>query len=236
MLKTRVIPILLWDGEQAVQTTQFKRPARPVGSMMQHIEVLERRNLDELIILDIEATIQGREPLYKDIQEFTSKIFCPLTVGGGIYKLKHIEKLLNAGADKVVIRSNSARKDFIRAAVLKFGAQAITIDIASMWLTPQACHSIAAYLNEIGVGEVMVTSIEKNGLMKGYELSNIKLFSESLVMPVIANGGCARPSDMRDALIAGAHAVAASSMFLFTEYTPDKCKKYLQEQGYPVRL
>ena len=225
-LKTRIIPVLQWDGIQAVKTTQFRRPPRPVGSMMQHVMNMQRRDIDELIILDINATRDNREPAYNKIEEYARELYCPLTVGGGVSKIEHIKNLLNSGADKVAIKTATR---IIPEAVEKFGAQCIVkvIDAGDN-----------KYEGDIpNAGEVLATSISYEGMKNGYNLKLIKALKLiGYKCPIIINGGCGTPEHMLEAIQAGAHAVAASSMFLFTAFTPKDCSRYLHEHGIQVRL
>lgn len=224
MLKHRIIPILLWDGKQCVQSVKFQRPHRPVGSMMQHIKIMERRNIDELIILDVNATIEKRKPLFDEIKEFTSQLYCPVTYGGGITELKDIELLLKAGADKVAIKH---RYNLINVATEKFGRQCIVKSVDSNGLWFEAV--------EQGAGEILLTSMDNNGTMKGYD-ENLLIFYRHLNIPIIINGGCGNPQHMIEAIQAGASAVAASTMFLFSSTTPRDCAEALHAAGIPVRL
>lgn len=224
MLKHRIIPILLWDGIQVVQSVQFKRPHRPVGSMMQYIKVMETRNIDELIILDVNATIEKRKPKFEEIKEFTKELFCPVTIGGGITELDDIGRLIReCGADKVAIRTNQF---LVYDAVHKFGAQAI---VSAIDIYPYHCFTKNV------AGELLITSVLNNGAMIGYQLNLID-WAKDYNVPIIINGGCGTPQHMIEAIKCGASAVAASSMFLFTDHTPRSCARALHAAGIPVRL
>src|SRR5688572_26855901 len=123
MLKHRIIPVILFDGSYCVQTTQFKKPARRIGPIGQYVNNIAKRNVDELIIIDINATREKRRPYFDKIKEFTSNQFCPVTYGGGIRSLEDIDVLIKyCGVDKVAIKTNFA---LIDSAAKKFGAQAI---------------------------------------------------------------------------------------------------------------
>ena len=228
MLKTRVIPILLMDGEGCVKTKQFRRPPRKIGSMMQHVLNMQERDVDELIIIDIDATYDRREPNYSKIEKYAKELFCPLTIGGGISSLEHIKNLLNAGADKVCIKSAAEDNQFVETACQKFGKQCIVqaIDVPAGWNITKG----------MAVGEILLTAIPFEGMMKGYYLPLIKQFSEISNIPIIANGGCGSPNDMLEAIRVGASAVAAGSMFLYTDYTPKDCSEYLNARGIPCRI
>jgi imidazole glycerol-phosphate synthase subunit HisF len=249
MLKTRVIPVVLWDGMNCVQTVQFGRPARVFGSLMDAVKVYERRNVDELILLDI-ATNPGWGPRFDAVMEYTKELFCPVTIGGGISELAHIERALRAGADKVAIRKGCLDQKFLSAATQKFGAQAIVaaVDVRhdgnvifdSTWNAPFKDSISAAQwaqtMELFDVGEILLTSIERNGAMTGYDDDLIREVADAVDIPVIANGGCGIPPHMLTAIKAGAHAVAASTMFLFTDTVPQDCKRYLDDHGIAVRL
>lgn len=228
MLKHRIIPIILWDGEQAVKTKQHRRPARPVGSMMQHVMTMQERDVDELIIIDIDATYDQREPNYEKISQYAKELYCPLTYGGGVSTLGHIKNLLNAGADKVAIKSAwHERASFIDDAAQKFGAQCVVM-----------VHDVKDYFPQFqcNCGEILLTSVVREGMMNGYDLPLIKTFAEMWDVPIVVNGGAATPQHMYEAIKAGASAVAASSMFLYTDITPKDCARYLSEKGVPCRI
>ena len=234
-LKTRILPVLLWDQRGLCKPVAFQRPGRFVGSLMSAALLYENRTCDELILLDIDATPQKRGPRFEEIKQFTSKLFCPVTVGGGVRSLDDIRGLLNAGADKVVIRSH-ARSPFLQEAVTKFGAQCITVGIDYRDIHgPMAVH-MAIALEQDGIGEIILTNTDRDGTRTHYDIETLCKVCETVSIPVIANGGCSDPGDMLMAIQAGAHAVAASSMFLFDDITPAGCKEYLAAHGVPVRI
>lgn len=238
MLKKRVIPVLLWDERGLCKPIGFERPGRLVGSLMSAAMVYEHRTCDELILLDIDATPKERPPRFEAIKQFTSKLFCPVSVGGGVRSLDDIRGLLNAGADKVVIRTH-ASPNFIREAAQKFGSQCIVVAIDYFEPTPTDLGKMtfrAIFLEKMGAGEFILTNRHRDGTRLGYDIDTIKLFCKSIKVPVIANGGCSGPGDMARAIGAGAHAVAASSIFLYADMTPARCKEYLARDGVPVRI
>lgn len=239
VLKTRVVPVMLWDDRGLVKPVGFERPGRFVGSLMAASMVYENRACDEIILLDIDATPKNRPPRFEAIKQFTSKIFCPLTVGGGVRTLDDISGLLNAGADKVAIRTR-ANPRFIRDASQKFGAQCIVV--AMDYGDPLLFEDIgmlmlrAKFLQTMGAGEIILTNKDRDGTRIGYDLATLKTISRAVTIPVIANGGCSGPQDMLAAIRAGAHAVAASSIFLYDNVTPDDCKAFLAKNDIPVRI
>jgi cyclase len=210
------------------------------------IRVYENREVDELILLDIAATPEGRGPDIETIKSVTSETFMPLTVGGGVRSLDDISDLLNAGADKVAIGTASLRFDFIRDAAKKFGSQCITVSIDARdgfvatncgQFTTNVCpYAWADMVETMGAGEILLTSIDRDGTLEGYDLDLIRSVAEAVDIPVIASGGARDYADFAAAFEAGAHAVAASALFQFTESTPKGAKHYLKEQGIPVRL
>lgn len=256
MLKTRVIPILTINGSmQVVKTVNFKRPARIVGNLMQYIKIFERRNLDELVIIDIDATLENRLIDCNKIKEYTKELYCPLTLGGGIKTLDDINKLLQSGADKVCINTAILNNLYLaKAASNKFGSQSIigainttNIDMIN-WICEGkelfdtcglggcAAYSYASKLSYYGCGEILLTSIDKEGTYNGYDLDCISEVSKSVSIPIISNGGCGSVAHASQALKAGAHAVAASSIFLFTEMTPKIMSEELNNLGHRTRV
>lgn len=234
-LKHRIIPILLTDGQgNCVKPIRFQRPYRKVGSLMQYIKMFEKRNVDELIVLDIEATKEGRLIDCDKIKEYTKELFCPLTLGGGINSLDDVNKLLQSGADKVAIKTNNL---IISDASRKFGSQAIVaiMDVTSLDL-PHHVAEYAMVIEQDGAGEILLTYIDYDGSMAGYHVTLINYVSHLVNIPIIASGGCSEPADMAKAIKAGASAVAAGSMFLFKDITPKDCAEYLHKEGIEVRL
>jgi len=200
---------------------------------MDAVRLYERRNVDELILLDIEA--KNRSPRIEQVKQFTSELFCPVTVGGGVKTLDDIRDLLKAGADKVAIRT-AARPEFLEAAARRFGSQAIVFSMdVSSHMEIRATQRIASDAELANAGEILLTSRTQNGTMEGYNLELVAWISHTVNIPIIAHGGCGKPEHMLEAIKAGAHAVAASTMFLFTETTPRDCTKYLAEHGIRTR-
>jgi imidazole glycerol-phosphate synthase subunit HisF len=237
VLKTRVIPVLLWDNRGLCKPVAFKRPGRFVGSLMSAALLYEQRTCDELILLDIHATEKRRAPRFEEVKQFTAKLFCPITFGGGISSIDGIRSALCAGADKVVIRSH-ATPDFIREASRRFGSQCISvaIDYLGKYYVDLTIVGMARQLENDGAGEIILTDMNRDGMRCGYDLAMLESVCNAVRIPVVANGGCSCPLDMVLALRAGAHAVAASSMFLYDNITPQDCKEYLDGCGIPVRI
>lgn len=247
MLKHRVIPVLLFDGSYCVQTVQFKQPARKLGPMEQYVNNMSDRNVDELMILDISAGRMMRGPLFEKIKSFTSAQFCPVSYGGGIGTIDDISRLISdCGIDKVVVRSS---RSLVYSAARKFGSQAIVYAIdaqpcaagydhyhVSKWDNIYKPKTIAQSMENEGAGEILLTGIHKQGLMRGYDISIINEISNGINVPLIANGGCGIPEDMVNAIRAGASAVAASSMFCLRGVTPQDCASVLLAAGLPARV
>lgn len=249
MLKTRIIPTLLWKDVGLVKGVGFDSWRR-VGSVLPAIKVYNTRQVDELIVVDIMAGKEGREPDFDTVSDFSAECFVPLTVGGGITSIEHIKKMLRAGADKVALNSFLYKNpEIITQAADKFGSQCIvaSIDAKKVGDTYEcysSCGVVATGRNVVewaqelearGAGEVLITSIENDGTMQGYDLDLIRNVSAAINIPVIASGGAGGYQHMHDALISGASAVAAASIFHFTEQTPMEAKSFLKSKGIPVR-
>ena len=251
MLKVRIIPTLLWKDLGLVKGIGFDSWRR-VGTILPAVKVYNMREVDELIVLDITATREAREPDYEAVAEFSGDCFVPLTVGGGIRKMEHITKLLRSGADKVAI--NSAAYDdpeLITKAANHFGSQCVVASIDARMAddknhycfsrcgTDATGKEVVAWARELearGAGEILITSVEQDGTMGGYDLDLLRKVSEAVTIPVIASGGAGSYQNMLDAISLGkSSAVAAASMFHFTEQTPLAAKQFLQDNGILVR-
>ncbi len=251
MLKTRIIPTLLWKGETLVKGQQFNS-WRTVTTPMPAVKVYNTRQVDELIIVDILATHEKRVPDYASITDFARECFMPLTIGGGITDITHIRNLLLAGADKIAL--NSAAYDdiaLISRGADKYGTQCMVVSIdAAKEGNDHICYSHcgtrstgmkveewAAKVEKAGAGEILLTSIPHDGMMEGYDIELIKKVTAVVSIPVIAQGGCGHYEHMAQAILeGGAQAVSAASMFHFTEQTPMEAKKYLRDKGIKVRF
>lgn len=252
MLKVRVMPTLLFRDVGLVKGTGFDSWRR-VGSAMQAIKVYNMREVDELVFLDIAATADGRRPDLATVDELADECFMPMTVGGGVRSVEDVRGLLSVGADKVAI--NTAAIDdpeLIRRVSDRFGAQCVVVSIDAR-IEQDGTHQVythagtvptgrdpvswARQAQELGAGEILLTSIDRDGTMKGYDVPLIASVSASVSIPVIASGGAGNFSDMVAALgIGKASAVAAASIFHFTQQTPYEAKLFLQQHGFPVRL
>lgn len=235
MLKHRIIQTLLIDETlQVVKPVAFCRPYRKLGTLRQYLNVIERRNIDELILIDITATEQNRKMNYEAIRNHLDNVFCPITLGGGISSLDDIRMALENGADKVAIKTNT---ELIEQAAKKFGSQAI-VSVLDFDAYDKLDEMLITAKNREyeGAGELILTFMPCDGAMQGYFYTPLNFISERINIPIIALGGCGEPKHMHQALTAGASAVAAGSMFLYTDYTPKECAEYLYERQWPVRL
>ena len=249
MLKTRIIPTLLWKGPVLVKDIAFKSE-RVVGTIIPSVKVYNARQVDELIVVDITASNNRREPDYLTVEDFSGECFMPLTVGGGIKNSNHVHNLLKSGADKVAINSALFDNPKIISEIANiFGSQVLvaSIDVkkhgdeyicysnSGTKRTEKKAEEWAEEVKKLGAGEILITSIEKDGTMSGYDLELIQKISKLVSIPIIASGGCGNYEDMYQALQNGANAVCAASIFHFTEQTPLEAKKYLKNKGIPTR-
>lgn len=252
MLKVRVIPTLLWKQFGLVKGVGFDSWRR-VGPVLPAIKVYNQREVDELILVDILANKSGDDPDFESIAEFGQDCFVPLTVGGGITRIEQVQRLLRAGADKVSVNTAAyERAELVTEIAKRHGAQCVvaSIDVridlaAGGWQCFSHAGTVATgcdvrawaqELEDCGAGEILITSIERDGTMQGYDLALIEAVVNAVKIPVIASGGAGTYQHMVEAVTqAGASAVAAASMFHFTEQTPAGAKAALAAAGVPVR-
>lgn len=251
MLKARVIPTLLYKDFGLVKGVGFDS-RRAVGSPMQAIKVYEMRGVDELVLFDVTATAQGRHPDHELIDELADECFMPLTVGGGVSTIDDVYRLLQVGADKVCLGTATVEQPgLVDDAAGRFGAQCIVVSIdtrsgpdgsaevfsrSGTVATGRDPVDLARELEQRGAGEILIQAIDRDGTMTGYDLDTIRAVSRAVSVPVVASGGAGNYEHMREALTDGeASAVAAASMFHFTEQTPREAKAYLGAHGIPVR-
>lgn len=241
---------MLWKQFGLVKGEAF-RSWRRVGPPMPAIKLYNQREVDELIFLDILAHQSDDELDFEAIDEFGSECFVPLTVGGGIREIKQVQKLLRAGADKVSVNTEAyARPQLVTEIAARFGVQSVvaSIDVrecggewtcfshAGQRSTGRKVDAWAREMESRGAGEILITSIDRDGTMQGYDLALIEKVVRSVNIPVIASGGAGSYQNMVDAVVrAGASAVAAASIFHFTEQTPAGAKAALAAAGVPVR-
>jgi cyclase len=251
MLKVRVIPTLLWKQFGLVKGVGFDSWRR-VGPVLPAIKVYNQREVDELVLLDILAHKFGNDPDFESIEEFGRDCFVPLTVGGGITHIQQVQRLLRAGADKIAVNTAAyTRPKLISEIAKRHGTQCVvaSIDVraydggwkcfshAGQRTTDWEVVSWARELQERGAGEILLTSIDRDGTMEGYDLALIEAVVGAVEIPVIASGGAGNYEHMVKAVTqAGASAVAAASMFHFTERTPAGAKAALAAAGVLVRM
>ena len=249
MLKHRVIPCVLLKDWQLVKSIAFGS-FRTIGHPTSTARIYNARNVDELIVLDIDASLNGDEINAEIITDIANECFMPLTIGGGINTIEDIYTVLNAGADKVSLNSAALKNPaFIRQAADIFGSQCIvcSIDVKQVdgeykvFNQQQGVVDInpldlAKQYQENGAGEILLTSVESEGSTNGYELKLMQLFKDQLRIPVILNGGMGKPTDAVEAIEYGADAVAAAYIFHFSQWTPNDIKLALSEHDIPVRF
>jgi cyclase len=220
---------------------------RSVGIAMQAARIHATRGVDELIVLDISATPEKRGPNLNIVGELTSDCYIPVTIGGGVRSIEDVRDLLNAGADKVAICTTAfEHPEVVQECATKYGSQAIvvSIDVKNGFVhthcgkTDQIMTPVwaAKKFEKLGAGEIMLTSIGRDGTMQGYDLDLIKSVSDAVSIPVIASGGCRDYDDMYDAFKAGADACAAGALFAFTDATPRGAAEYLNKRGVVCRM
>lgn len=251
MLKVRVLPTLLYKETGLVKGKRFDS-WRIVGSAVQAIRVYSLREVDELIFLDIAATPNGSRPDLEMIDDLADDCCMPLTVGGGVRSIEDVQGLLRVGADKVSIGTAAVETpELVREASRRFGSQCIVVSIDALRTAER--HEVrvrcgtrptgldpvhqARRAEDLGAGEILLTSIDRDGTLEGYDVDLIRKVSQAVAIPVIASGGAGTCGHMVQAVLeGGASAVAAGSMFHFTQQTPLAAKRCLAENGVRVRL
>jgi len=248
-LATRIIPTLLVKGGMLVKGERFQA-WRVVGHPLQAARIHATRGVDELIILDIAATPEGRGPDLKLVESLCDSGFTPITVGGGVRSVEDVYNLLRAGADKVAIGTAAFDDRYLLNDIAKrFGSQCLVLALdyrhgrivtncgtrahdtrPGMGVVTQA---IAAA--QLGVGEILLTSVDREGTMTGYDLEMIWTVSEAVDIPVVAHGGAGIYQHMLEAVLHGASAVAAGAMFQFCDFTPKGAAEYLSQHGVETR-
>lgn len=231
MLRTRVIPCLLLRGHGLVKTKRFK-DAVYVGDPVNAVRIFSEKEVDELVLLDIDASREGREPNYELVAEIAGECFMPVAYGGGVRTLEQVRKLIRSGVEKVVVNSAAyASIEVIRAAADVFGSQAVVgaVDVKKPlfggWKpmaksgTVDAGVALDAHVQALvkaGVGELFINSIDRDGMMGGFDLELIRRVASAVDVPVIACGGAGSVEHLREAVHqGGASAVAAGSLFVF---------------------
>ncbi len=259
-LAKRIIPCLDVDGGRVVKGIQFV-DIRDAGDPVEVARRYQQQGADEVTFLDITASSDNRDTIINVVEQVAGEVFIPLTVGGGIRQLSDIHTLLNAGADKVSINTTAVKNpQFIRQASEHFGNQCIVVAIDAkrvvgqmetdtappQWeifthggRNPTGLDAVqwAKKMTEYGAGELLVTSMDRDGTKNGYDIALMRRITESVSIPVIASGGVGNLAHLADGIIeGGADAVLAASIFHYGEYTVRQAKEFMAERGITVRL
>ena len=251
MSYVRLIPSLSLKDERIVKTVKFDE-YRDVGAPASMGKVFDSQDVDELIFSDISASQEGREPDWESIEKFADECSMPLTMGGGISSVKVIEKYLDIGADKVTVNSHAVdNKKFLTVAASTFGTQCIVVSIDA-FKSPDGDYEVlikggfektgllpwdwAKECEELGAGEILLSSINQDGTMEGFDLNLINKVCEAVKIPVIANSGAGLLYDLIEVCEhTSASAIACSSIFAFTDNKPVKAKAFLDDNGVKTR-
>jgi len=250
VLAKRIIPCLDVKGGRVVKGTQFVN-LKDAGDPVENARAYDEQGADEIAFLDITASHEERDILLDVVRRAAEEIFIPLTVGGGVRRLEDIRNLLRAGADKVSVNT-AAVKDppFIEKASKRFGSQCVVIAIDAKrkgegWevythggRVPTGIDAVlwAKQMEEMGAGEILLTSMDRDGTKDGYDIELTRTIAEAVSIPVIASGGVGTLEHLCEGLVLGkASAVLAASIFHYREYTISQVKSYLKERGVVVR-
>jgi len=255
-LAKRIIPCLDVDNGRVVKGVKFV-DIRDAGDPVEVARRYDREGADEITFLDITATSDNRDTIVHVVEQVASEVFIPLTVGGGIRELDDIRRMLHAGADKVGINSAAVfRPEFVKEAAEKFGSQCIVVaidakkvssgDEPDRWeifthggrkSTGIDAVEWAVKMVDYGAGEILLTSMDRDGTRVGFDLALTRAISEAVTVPVIASGGVGNLDHLADGVIEGkADAVLAASIFHFAEYSIEEAKQKMQSRGIEVRL
>jgi len=254
MLAKRIIPCLDVDKGRVVKGVNFVS-LRDAGDPVEIARRYDAEGADELVFLDITASHEARDIMLDIVRETAEQVYMPLTVGGGVRSVADIRDLLNAGADKVSINSAAVRDpDVITTASRRFGAQCVVVAIdpqrvrkdgREIWdvhihggriPTGREAVAWAREVEDRGAGEILLTVMNADGTLNGYDIEITRTVAESVSIPVIASGGAGNPEHLRAALTEGkADAALAASIFHFGTYSIAETKQYLAEHGVPVR-
>jgi len=255
-LAKRIIPCLDVDNGRVVKGVNFVG-IRDAGDPVEVAKRYNEQGADEITFLDITATHEGRDTTVHTVEQIASEVFIPLTVGGGIRTIDDIRTMLNAGADKVSINSAAVHNpDFVREASERFGAQCIVVAIDAKRVSaegepgrweifthggrkPTGIDAVewATKMADYGAGEILLTSMDRDGTKNGFDLGVTRAISDAVSVPVIASGGVGDLQHLVDGVKKGrADAVLAASIFHFGEYSVPEAKQFMQSQGVEVRL
>ena len=256
MLAKRIIPCLDVDAGRVVKGVKFV-DIRDAGDPVEVARRYNREGADEITFLDITASSDDRETIVHVVEQVASEVFIPLTVGGGIRTAEDVRRMLNAGADKVAINTAAVfRPEFVKEAADRFGSQCIVVAIDAKRVSeegesprweifthggrkPTGLDAIewARRMVDYGAGEILLTSMDRDGTKIGFDLELTRAISEAVSVPVIASGGVGNLQHLVDGVVqGGADAVLAASIFHFAEYSIEQAKRFMADQGVEVRL
>ncbi len=254
-LAKRIIPCLDVDNGRVVKGVQFEN-IRDAGDPVEVARRYDEQGADEITFLDITASSDGRDTTLHTVERMASQVFIPLTVGGGVRTVQDIRNLLNAGADKVSINTAAVfNPEFVREAAERFGSQCIVVAIDAKRVSapgepgrweifthggrkPTGLDAVlwAKKMEDLGAGEILLTSMDQDGVKSGYDLGVTRAISEAVSVPVIASGGVGNLEHLAAGILDGkADAVLAASIFHFGEYSIPEAKAYLAARGIVVR-
>lgn len=254
-LAKRIIPCLDVDNGRVVKGVKFAN-IRDAGDPVEIARRYNEQGADEITFLDITASVDNRNTMLHTVERMASEVFIPLTVGGGVRTIDDIRKLLNAGADKVSINTAAVfNPEFVEEAAQRFGSQCIVVAIDAKQVATDASQPRweifthggrkptgidavmwAQKMEQLGAGEILLTSMDQDGMKKGFDLGVTRAISDSISLPVIASGGVGDLQHLVDGILDGkADAVLAASIFHFGEYTIAEAKAFMAAQGIVVR-
>jgi len=255
-LAKRIIPCLDVDEGRVVKGVQFV-DIRDAGDPVEIAKKYDEQGADEITFLDITASHQGRDTMVHTVEKMASEVFIPLTVGGGIRKVEDIRCMLNAGADKVAINTAAVfNPEFVKEAAERFGSQCIVVAIDAKKVSqdgeearweifthggrkPTGIDAVewAKKMAAYGAGEILLTSMDQDGMKNGFDLGVTKAITDAVSIPVIASGGVGNLQHLADGVnLGGADAVLAASIFHFGEYTVQQAKAHMADCGIEMRI
>ena len=251
MLKNRIIPCLDVKNGRVVKGINFV-DLKDAGDPVEQAKIYSEGGADEICFLDITASNENRSTIYEVVKKTSEKCFVPLTVGGGVRSIEDINKLLKCGADKVSINTAAVQNTkIVMESSSKFGSQCIVVAIDAKrkgdgWKifthggrneTGIDAIKFAKQMEEYGAGELLVTSMDRDGTQKGYDIDLMKEISEMVGIPIIASGGVGNLDHLAEGITKGkANAVLAASIFHYGKYSLKEAKQYLDSKGIPVRI
>ena len=250
MLKNRIIPCLDVKNGRVVKGINFI-DLKDAGDPVEQAKIYSDGGADEICFLYITASNENRDTIYDVVKDTSKKCFVPLTVGGGVRSVDDINKLLNCGADKVSINTAAVQNSkVVEDSSRKFGSQCIVVAIDAKrnsggWeifthggRNPTGINAIefASKMEKSGAGELLVTSMDKDGTQSGYDIELMQKISSMVNIPVIASGGVGTLDHLVDGIKSGASAVLAASIFHYGTYSVNEAKQYLDSKGIPVRI